>query len=125
MKIMRNGFTTGSCAAAASKAAAFMLLSGREKTQIQIDTPAGETYAPKIEEITIGEDFVRCGVRKESGDDPDITNGILVFAKVSFADANEDKKTDVILKAGEGIGRVTCPGLDQPVGNAAINSVPR
>ena len=123
---MKKGFTTGSCAAAAAKAAAFMLLTGRMKTQIQIDTPAGECYAPDIEEITMGEDFVSCAVRKESGDDPDITNGILIFAAVRFAKAKDMAgDTKVILQAGEGIGRVTKPGLDQPVGNAAINSVPR
>ncbi|MBR4758585.1 MAG: cobalamin biosynthesis protein CbiD [Lachnospiraceae bacterium] len=142
---MKKGFTTGSCAAAASKAAAYMLLSGIEKKQIRIETPAGETYCPDIEEIQFGQDFVRCAVRKQSGDDPDITNGILVFAKVSVAEAKTSvNKTEVIagkevgtvsgtsnavkrvvITAGEGIGRVTRPGLDQPVGEAAINSVPR
>ncbi|MCR5337278.1 MAG: cobalt-precorrin-5B (C(1))-methyltransferase CbiD [Lachnospiraceae bacterium] len=156
---MEKGFTTGSCAAAAGKAAAWMLLSGNEKTQIRIETPAGESYTPKIEEITIGENYVRCAVRKQSGDDPDITNGILVFARVSFhedhhsneiqsAATDEGKlNTDhqlseeagtkeeetqlheperkVIIIAGEGVGKVTRPGLDQPVGEAAINSVPR
>ncbi|MCR5283574.1 MAG: cobalt-precorrin-5B (C(1))-methyltransferase CbiD [Lachnospiraceae bacterium] len=140
---MKKGFTTGSCAAAAAKAAAYMLLTGREKTQIQILTPAGITYAPAIEEIRMGEDFVSCAVKKESGDDPDITDGILIFAKVCFAqlrskerekeaakeeakeEAKESTGAKVIIQAGEGIGRVTRPGLDQPVGEAAINSVPR
>ena len=76
---MNKGFTTGSCAAAASKAAVYMLLSGNKKLNIEIDTPAGIKYCPQIEEIEIGKDYVICAVRKESGDDPDITNGILVL----------------------------------------------
>ncbi|WP_029231683.1 cobalt-precorrin-5B (C(1))-methyltransferase CbiD [Butyrivibrio sp. VCB2006] len=133
---MNKGFTTGSCAAAASKAAAFMLLSGQKKLQIAIDTPAGVKYNPQIEDIEIGEGYVSCAVRKQSGDDPDITNGTLVFARVSFTDektsgdgkdiANKDSNCrKVYIDGGKGVGRVTRPGLDQPVGNAAINSVPR
>ena len=121
---MKKGFTTGSCAAAAAKAAAYMLLSGNRKDRIEIDTPAGEKYCPLIEKTDIGEDHVSCGVRKESGDDPDITNGTYVFAEVSFIQSG-DRTQRVFIEGGEGIGRVTRPGLDQPVGNAAINSVPR
>lgn len=62
---------------------------------------------------------VSCAVRKDSGDDPDITNGILVYSKVSRI------KSGIVLDGGIGVGRVTKPGLDQPVGNAAINRVPR
>ena len=121
---MTKGFTTGSCAAAASKAAAYMLLSGNIKNKIEIDTPAGIKYCPLIEEIHIGENEVSCAVRKESGDDPDITKGALVFSKVSFGkkDCAEQR---VFIDGGKGVGRVTRPGLDQPIGNAAINSVPR
>ena len=146
---MNKGFTTGSCAAAASKAAAFMLLSGQKKLQIEIDTPAGVKYNPQIEEIEIGEGYVSCAVRKQSGDDPDITNGTLVFSRVSYCDGNNNqvvndenkhydnrneaantndeiiKNRKVYIDGGKGVGRVTRPGLDQPVGNAAINSVPR
>ena len=121
---MTKGFTTGSCAAAASKAAAYMLLSGNKKYNIEIDTPAGIKYSPRIEEVEIGEEYVSCAVRKESGDDPDITNGILVFSRVSI-DKNDTIKKRITIDGGKGIGRVTRPGLDQPVGNAAINSVPR
>ncbi len=121
---MKKGFTTGSCAAAAAKAAAYMLLGGNRTGTVEIITPRGLSYSPRIEEIKISEDSVSCAVRKEAGDDPDITDKILVFAKVSHAaDETGDKK--VIIDGGEGIGRVTRPGLDQPVGNAAINSVPR
>ena len=121
---MRKGFTTGSCAAAASKAAAWMLLSGTDKNKIEITTPAGIVYSPDIEDITKGESYVKCAVRKDSGDDPDITNGKLVYAKVSLAEKT-DSGERVIITGGEGVGTVTRPGLDQPVGNAAINSVPR
>ncbi len=121
---MRKGFTTGSCAAAASKAAAWMLLSGTDKNKIEITTPAGIVYSPDIEDITKGEAYVKCAVRKDSGDDPDITNGKLVYAKVSFAEKT-DSGEKVSITGGEGVGTVTRPGLDQPVGNAAINSVPR
>ena len=121
---MRKGFTTGSCAAAASKAAAWMLLSGKEKNKIEITTPAGIVYSPDVEDITRGDTFVKCAVRKDSGDDPDITNGSLVYAKVSYADG-ESHEERVIITGGEGVGKVTRPGLDQPVGNAAINTVPR
>ena len=79
---MKKGFTTGSCAAAAAKAAAYMLLSGKEKSKIEITTPAGVSYCPQIEEIDMAADHVSCAVRKDAGDDPDITNGTLVFAKV-------------------------------------------
>ncbi|MCR5268188.1 MAG: cobalt-precorrin-5B (C(1))-methyltransferase CbiD [Lachnospiraceae bacterium] len=121
---MKNGFTTGSCAAAAAKAAAYMLLSGKEKSDIEISLPAGGKYHPKIEEITIGETSAGCAVRKESGDDPDITNGALIHATVSFTDRTDDRSR-VHIEGGSGVGKITRPGLDQPVGNAAINSVPR
>ena len=125
---MKKGFTTGSCAAAASKAAAYMLLGGKRKETIEIDTPAGIKYSPAIEEISVTEQYVSCAVRKNSGDDPDITNGTLIFSKVSFSDADTGNGLDdekVIITGGKGVGTVTRPGLDQPVGNAAINSVPR
>lgn len=121
---MKKGFTTGSCAAAAARAAAYMLLGGNRIEQIEIETPAGEKYRPLIEETEIGEDYVQCAVRKDSGDDPDITDGILVYAKASFREAS-DTEENVVITAGRGVGRVTRPGLDQPVGNAAINTVPR
>lgn len=116
---MRNGFTTGSCAAAASKAAAIMLFSGKEKNIIKIDTPKGIPYTAEILEIKRSENEVSCAVKKDSGDDPDVTGGALVFSTLSLIP--EGFKID----GGEGVGRVTKPGLDQPVGNAAINSVPR
>lgn len=124
---MRYGFTTGSCAAAAAKAAAYMLLSGRQKNTITIETPKGIPYTAEILEITRGEKAVQCAVRKDGGDDPDITSGALIYAEVSLTDHTRTQATDtrIHIDGGIGIGRVTKPGLDQPVGNAAINHVPR
>lgn len=124
---MRYGFTTGSCAAAAAKAAAYMLLSGRQKNTITIETPKGIPYTADVLEITRGEKAVQCAVRKDGGDDPDITSGALIYAEVSLTDHTRMKATDtrIHIDGGIGVGRVTKPGLDQPVGNAAINHVPR
>ena len=116
---LRCGYTTGSCAAAASKAAAEMLLTGEFVHETQLMTPKGIELHLPTENAEIFEDFTSCAVRKDSGDDPDITNGILVYAnaeKIPFG---------IEIDGGKGIGRVTKAGLDQPVGNAAINSVPR
>lgn len=119
---MRYGFTTGSCAAAASKAAAYMLLTGRTKTEITIETPKGILYKAQIVDINRTEKEVSCAVEKDGGDDPDITTGVLIYARVSLNDNTEQR---VQIDGGIGVGRVTRPGLDQPVGNAAINHVPR
>ena len=118
-KMLRCGYTTGSCAAAASKAAAEMLLSGEKTAAVTLPTPKGITLTIDILEPIIGEGFASCAVKKDSGDDPDITNGTLVYAKVSPAE------TGVAITGGKGVGTVTKPGLDQPVGASAINSVPR
>ncbi len=128
---MRYGFTTGSCAAAAAKAAAYMLLSGNRKTEITIDTPKGIPYTAKLLHIDRKENEVRCAVEKDGGDDPDITTGTLIYAKVTFGqktveDTSGGKELPkILIDGGVGVGRVTKPGLDQPVGNAAINHVPR
>ncbi len=118
-KTMRCGYTTGSCAAGAAGAAAEMLLTGDPVTTVDMDTPKGIPLSLDILDIEIGEGFARCAVQKDSGDDPDITNGTLVYATA--------EKTDVGIEidGGQGVGWVTKPGLDQPVGAAAINSVPR
>lgn len=119
---MRYGFTTGSCAAAASKAAAYMLLTGKIKTEITIETPKGIPYTAQLVDINRKENEVSCAVKKDGGDDPDITSGALIYAKVFYA---EGTKQEIKIDGGIGVGRVTKPGLDQPVGNAAINHVPR
>ena len=83
---MRYGFTTGSCGAAAAKAAAYMLLMGREKREIAIETPKGIVYRARVLDICRGEREVSCGVEKDGGDDPDVTTGAMVYARVSFGD---------------------------------------
>lgn len=128
---MRYGFTTGSCAAAAAKAAAYMLLSGNIKREIMIETPKGIPYQAQILQIRRREKEVVCAVEKDGGDDPDVTTGALIYAKVSFcgetakALRKDQNSSRIQIDGGKGVGRVTKPGLDQPVGNAAINHVPR
>ena len=120
---MRFGFTTGSCAAAGAKAAAYMLLTGKLKTEIKITTPKGVDFNAELVDISRSEREVSCAVIKDGGDDPDVTTGCHVVAKVSFYKASSNAKVQIT--GGKGVGLVTKPGLDQPVGNHAINSVPR
>ncbi|MBR5683614.1 MAG: cobalamin biosynthesis protein CbiD [Ruminococcus sp.] len=116
---LRCGYTTGSCAAAAAKAAAEMLMTGRKAEYVELMTPRGIKLCLDVTGQKLGGGAASCAIVKDSGDDPDITNGIKVFAEVSAAESG------VEIIGGEGIGRVTKAGLDQPVGEAAINSVPR
>jgi cobalt-precorrin-5B (C1)-methyltransferase len=120
---MRKGFTTGSCAAAAAKAAIYMLLLGQEKKNIEIETPAGVMFNAEIVDINRSEGQVSCAVIKDGGDDPDVTTGAHIVATVTIDEAAPE--FGVAIDGGVGVGRVTLPGLDQPVGNAAINHVPR
>lgn len=119
-KRLRLGYTTGSCAAAAAKAGAWMLLTGKRKETITLDTPKGIRLTLAVREITMTKNAVSCAIEKDAGDDPDVTKGTLIFATVARKDT-----PGVEIDGGTGIGRVTKRGLDQPVGNAAINSVPR
>lgn len=118
-KLLRYGYTTGSCAAAAVKAAVSMLFSGETVNSISLKTPKGTFLELDILDAHFDGDTARCAVKKDSGDDPDITNGILVYADV------QKTKGAIVIDGGKGVGRVTKPGLDQPVGAAAINSTPR
>ena len=120
-KKMRRGYTTGSCAAAAAKAAAIMLLGGKPLETVWLMTPLGIGLTLTVKEPVVTQDSVSCGIVKDSGDDPDVTNGMTVYASVEKIPGRGTIEID----GGEGIGRVTRPGLDQPVGNAAINSTPR
>ncbi len=119
-KKLRLGYTTGSCAAAAAKAATWMLLGGMRKESIHLLTPKGIELNLNVLEIQISQEQVSCAIRKDSGDDPDATRDTLIFATVRKTDAPE-----IRIDGGIGVGRVTKRGLDQPVGAAAINSVPR
>lgn len=118
-KKLRCGYTTGTCAAAAAKAAAESLLTGKYVSLAEILTPKGVKLKIPTVITVVGADYSEASVVKDSGDDPDVTNGIEIRAKVSLADSG------IEIQGGKGIGRVTKAGLDQPVGAAAINSVPR
>lgn len=119
---LRLGYTTGSCAAAAAKAAAFVLLTGKEIREVRLVTPKGIALDLDVEDLQIlnGGGAVSCAVRKDSGDDPDVTDGALIYARAALS-----QKPGIRIEGGKGVGRVTRPGLDQPVGAAAINSTPR
>lgn len=119
-KRMRFGYTTGTCAAAASKAAALMLVSGRTVSAVDIDTPKGIQLNLEVcGKFADDKKSAICTVIKDSGDDPDVTNGMPVCAKVFLTDDGSIK-----VEGGEGVGRVTKSGLYQKVGAAAINRVP-
>ncbi|MDO5411301.1 MAG: cobalt-precorrin-5B (C(1))-methyltransferase CbiD [Lachnospiraceae bacterium] len=119
-KKLRMGYTTGSCAAGAAKAAAFMLLNHQSLEEVALVTPKGIELHLEVLDICREEERVSCAVRKDGGDDPDATNGILVCA-----DVRKVSEPGIHIDGGKGVGRVTKPGLEQPVGNAAINRVPR
>lgn len=130
-KKMRCGYTTGTCAAAAAKAAAQMLLSDRKVTEVSVRTPSDITLTLPVCEIQMKAHAVSCAVQKDSGDDPDITNKILIFAEVSYIYNSSNiindtaaVKPQMIVDGGVGIGRITKKGLARPVGAAAINPVP-
>ena len=116
---MRRGFSTGTCAAAAAKAAVDLLFNGDIPKKVQIHTPAGVDLALDICEVTPGEGWAECAVKKDAGDDPDITNGMLVKAR-----AIPTEKAGITIKGGRGVGVVTKPGLQVEVGRPAINPVP-
>lgn len=117
---LRCGYTTGTCAAGAAKAALLMLLEKRRIEQVSITVPKGITLSLDIEDIRPGDGFVECGVRKDGGDDPDVTDGLLIMARVELT-----AEPGIRIDGGRGVGRVTRKGLEQPVGSAAINRVPR
>ena len=143
-KKLRCGYTTGTCAALAAQGAVRFLLTGSWKETEEIMTPKGILVAVSLEEKSSGDGWAECAVRKDAGDDYDVTNGILVYARAEkeppglrLEDGSQQEKekpdqqnaeyseTLIEIDGRIGIGRVTKPGLDQPVGAAAINSVPR
>lgn len=131
---LRCGYTTGTCAQGATKAAMQLLFGIRKADgmdEIWVELPKGQKQRLRIWDIKIEyKDLssipyaVSCAVKKDAGDDPDITDGIFVYSKVTRRD--EDGRGRVItVDGGEGVGRVTKPGLEQAVGEAAINRIPR
>ena len=119
-KKMRFGYTTGSCAAAACKGATEILLGGKLQETVTLMTPKGILLTLELKDIQIETDKVTCAIRKDAGDDPDTTNGILVYATVE-----KTKEQGITLDGGIGVGRVTKAGLSQKIGEAAINPVPK
>ena len=122
-KKMHLGYTTGSCAAAAASGAAQILLGGKTITEVSLMTPKGILLHLKLEDITVRDNMVSCGVRKDAGDDPDTTDGILVVASVEKMSGPQPVRIQI--DGGQGVGRVTKPGLACKPGEAAINPVPR
>jgi len=143
----RMGFTTGSCAAAAAKAAAQFLCTGEEPRSVEITLPDGTRASFPLLYVRRQDDGAVAAVRKDAGDDPDVTDGATVEAAIFWSDNDGDhlKITNngkqfkdnsgiahlepgnepVRFEAGEGVGRVTKPGLSIPPGEAAINPIPR
>lgn len=119
-KKLRYGYTTGTCAAAAAKAAARMLLTGRRLDSISVDTPKGIPVTLSLTDIELTKTKAVCAVQKDAGDDADCTDKIFIYAAVCYGTSD-----GILIEGGTGIGRVTRPGLEQPVGSTAINSTPR
>jgi cobalt-precorrin-5B (C1)-methyltransferase len=116
---LRRGWTTGACATAATKAAFTALVTGGFPDPVEIVLPKGERARFPLALKELGASQARAGVVKDAGDDPDVTHGVMVIAKVERAGSG------VTFKAGEGVGTITKPGLPLPPGEPAINPVPR
>lgn len=123
-KMLRRGYTTGTCAALAAQGAVSFLVSGLWPETAELMTPAGQMVRVPLMEKKAENGAASCAVKKDAGDDPDVTGGLLIFARARLL-PEDTGKARVIIDGGEGVGRVTKAGLDQPVGAAAINSVPR
>lgn len=117
-KKLRLGITTGTCAAAAAKACALMLLDTNKISEVKLTLPKGEDITLQVKDVSIIEDSVSCCTIKDAGDDPDVTDGIKIYSKVKRI------KKGIIIEGGIGVGRVTSPGLPCKVGEAAINPIP-
>lgn len=132
-KKLEIGYTTGTCAAVAAKASAQAVLSGEFEKSIRIEVPAGITFDIEINHEKLEQQIASCAVRKYSGDDPDVTDGMLIYASVEKIESretdtlqsDEEKQVRIIIEGGEGIGQVTRKGLSCEVGKAAINPIPR
>ena len=120
--VLRHGYTTGACAAAAVKGAAQMLRDQMLVDEVELNLPGGETVTFPLHGQEIAGNYASCHVIKDAGDDPDVTNGVEIHARVSI---DFFQPRTVVIEGGEGIGKVTKPGLAVPVGEWAINPVPR
>ncbi|MDU7483105.1 MAG: cobalt-precorrin-5B (C(1))-methyltransferase CbiD [Hafnia alvei] len=118
-KSYRKGYTTGSCATAAAKVAALMVLRQQVINQISIVTPSGVTLRLNVEHPLICGQQASAAIRKDGGDDVDATHGMLIFAQVALNDSGS-----IGIVGGEGVGTVTRKGIGLPVGSSAINRTP-
>lgn len=121
---LRSGFTTGACATAAAKAALVALLSRTEQTASCITLPSGEKITLPVAATEWGDNTAMCTVIKDSGDDPDVTNGCSVIARIELQ-AGQSPAPVILFRGGEGVGTVTLPGLGLEIGGPAINATPR
>ncbi len=119
-KNLRYGYTTGSCATAAAKGAVTMLLSGQTCSEVAIDTPKGWVLTLKLHDCQLTDTWARCAVQKDAGNDPDVTDGLYIYAEAKLTD-----QKGLRLTAGEGVGTVTLKGLSVPPGEPAINPTPK
>ncbi len=122
-KKLKKGFTTGSCATACATACLTALLSQEKVEKTEILLPSGEKVTFTIERITFDENdknSAECTIIKDAGDDPDVTHGAEICGKVMLT-----KEKGILIDGGIGVGRVTCEGLKQKIGEAAINPVPK
>lgn len=119
-KALRKGYTTGSCATAAAKVAALMVLRQHLIHQVSIVTPSGVTLNLGVESPHVEGQLAVAAIRKDGGDDVDATHGMLIFARVTLTDDNA-----IVISGGEGIGTVTRKGIGLPIGSAAINRTPQ
>ena len=123
MKRLRTGYTTGACAAAAAKGAAILLRYGLATDSVKILLPDGHDAEFQIKHTSLGNDVATCSVVKDAGDDPDVTNGAEIFVTAGASVKGQGSGIEIV--GGKGVGRVTKPGLAVPVGEWAINPVPR
>ena len=115
-----QGFTTGTCAQSAAKAAAMMLITRKQISEVSIELPVGKKITLNIIDQKMDSGGAICAVVKDSGDDPDVTDGIKIYAEVRFSN-----KKGITITGAEGVGMVTKPGLAVKVGEYAINPIPR
>jgi cobalt-precorrin-5B (C1)-methyltransferase len=120
---LRTGFTTGACAAAATKAALHLLLGGNPLERVALRLPKGDEVSLPVDYCSRFAGSVTCGVKKDAGDDPDITNGMMIYSRVRLEPGLQSG--EVLFERGEGVGVVTLAGLGIPIGEPAINPVPR
>ena len=141
---LREGYTTGTCAAAATKGAAYGIVNGYIPDFVEVQLPSGKSVKLQILQKITGHNFAECCVKKDAGDDPDVTHGALIFARVEQVNCGCFEKVDgcqpgnysklkskpesrqtIQIDGGKGVGVVTKPGLQVAIGRPAINPVPQ